>query len=228
MVLVYHICMDTKSMKEIFDSISKPYDVFVKFISFGQNAKWHKSIATNLNEGNLLDIGTATGDVIIRSFEANKIDKAFGIDLSTNMLKIAKYKLKGKNAYFIVGSAEDIPFKDKTFNNISMSLVFRHIIDKDKMLKEVYRTLKPKGRFLIIDTTKFFLIDMFAMLSKTILRPIGLIIFGEKNWEFFIHSLENSLSTKEIINMCQTHGLRLLNRKKFVFGMVNLLVFEKP
>ncbi len=220
--------MDTKSIKEIFEAISKPYDGFVKAVSFGQNAKWHKSIALNLNEGNLLDIGTATGDVILKAFETKKVNTAYGLDLSKNMLNIAKAKLKDKKAYFIVGSAEDMPFKDKIFNNISMSLVFRHIIDKDKLLKEVYRTLKPKGRFLIIDTTKFFLIDIFANISKTILKPIGLIIFGQKNWDFFIHSLENSLSTEEIITICQTHGLRLLERKKFVFGMVNLLVFEKP
>ncbi len=219
--------MNLETLANVFDSISGAYDKFVAFISLGQNRKWHRSIASELKPGNMLDIGTATGDVILRAFEKNKVKKAFGLDLSVKMLKIAKEKLKSKPVYLFVGSAEAMPFKDGVFDNITMSLVFRHIIQKDVMLKEINRTLKKGGRFIILDTTKFVGMDMFARLSKTVLKPLGIAIFGVKNWDFFIHSLENSLSTDEIKNLCESSGFRLLTKKKFVFGMVGLLVFEK-
>ncbi len=95
------------------------------------------------------------------------------------------------------------------------------------MLKEINRVLKEKGRLIILDTTKFIGMDFFAHISKTFLRPMGVLIFGNKNWDFFIHSLENSLSTEEIKILCESFGFRLLTRKKFVFGMVGLLAFEK-
>ncbi|MFP3159304.1 MAG: class I SAM-dependent methyltransferase [Hydrogenobaculum sp.] len=220
--------MNLENLANIFDSISGAYDKFVGFISLGQNKEWHKSIAHELKPGNLLDIGTATGDVIFRAFEQNKIKTAFGIDLSIKMLKIAKQKLKGKPAYLFIASAEHMPFKDGVFDNISMSLVFRHIIDKDSMLKEINRVLRKGGRFIVLDTTKFIGMDFFAKISKTFLRPLGVAIFGNKNWDFFIHSLENSLSTEEVKNLCESYGLRLINKKLFIFGMVGLLVFEKP
>lgn len=219
--------MNTEILKDIFDSISKPYDNFVKFVSFGQNKRWHKGIASNLKHGNLLDIGTATGDVILRGFEIKRIEEAFGLDLSLNMLNIAKKKLKSLPSYFVVGSAEDIPFKASAFDNISMSLVFRHILEKEKMLNEINRVLKPSGRFVILDTAKFIGIDIFTKILKTILKPIGFLIFGEKNWDFFIHSLENSFSAKEVINMCEKYGFRFLRKQRFVFGMVYLIVLEK-
>ncbi len=219
--------MNLETIANIFDSISGAYDKFVGFISLGQNKKWHESIAYELKPGNMLDIGTATGDVIFRAFLKNKINKAFGLDLSIKMLKIAKEKLKGKPAYLFVGSAEYMPFKDGVFDNVSMSLVFRHIINKDDMLKEIKRVLKKGGRFVILDTTKFVGMDLFANLSKTALKPLGIAIFGTKNWDFFIHSLENSLSTEEIQSLCESYGFRLLKKKQFIFGMVGLLVFEK-
>jgi len=219
--------MNLETLTNVFDSTSGAYDKFVGFISLGQNKKWHRSITYELKSGNMLDIGTATGDVIFRAFEQDKIQKAFGLDLSIKMLKLAKEKLKGRPAYFLVGSAEYMPFKDDVFDNISMSLVFRHIINKDNMLKEINRVLKKKGRLIILDTTKFIGMDFFANISKTFLRPIGVLIFGNKNWDFFIHSLENSLSIEEIKILCESFGFRLLTRKKFVFGMVGLLVFEK-
>lgn len=219
--------MNLENLASIFDSISGAYDKFVGFISFGQNKKWHKSIAYELKPGNMLDIGTATGDVIFRAFEQNKIKTGFGIDLSIKMLKIAKQKLKEKPVYLFIASAESMPFKDGVFDNVSMSLVFRHIINKDSMLKEINRVLRKGGRFIVLDTTKFIGMDFFAKISKTFLRPLGIAIFGNKNWDFFIHSLENSLSTEEIKNLCEYYGFKLVNRKLFIFGMVGLLVFEK-
>ncbi len=219
--------MNLETISDIFDSISGAYDEFVRFISFGQNKKWHKSIACYLREGTLLDIGTATGDVILRAFEQNKIKKAFGLDLSKKMLNIAKNKLKDKPAYLAIGSAEELPFKNEVFDNVSMSLVFRHINHKEKMLSEIHRVISNGGRLLILDTAKFIGMDFFAKSSKTILRPIGVSIFGNKNWDFFIHSLENSLSPEQMSSLCEAHGFRLLETKTFVFGMVGLLVFEK-
>jgi len=219
--------MNFETLGNVFDSISGAYDKFVGFVSFGQNKRWHKAIASELKPGNLLDIGTATGDVILRAFETKKIQASCGLDLSLKMLLKAKEKLKDKPVYLFIGSAEDMPFKDGIFDNVSMSLVFRHILDKDLMLKEVNRVLRKGGRFLILDTTKFVGIDAFSKSSKTFLRPLGIAIFGNKNWDFFIHSLENSLSTEEIEQMCISHGFRLLKKEKFVGGMVGLLVFEK-
>ena len=98
----------------------------------------------------MLDIGCGTGYLI------DKLSKEYraifiGLDLSPEMIKQANNK-NIKNAEFIEGKADEIPFKDNTFDIITCSQSFHHYPDTDKAIKEVYRVLKPGGLYILSDT----------------------------------------------------------------------------
>lgn len=99
---------------------------------------------------NLLDIGCGTGYLIDMLSKNHKAEYT-GLDLSPEMIKEANKK-KIKNATFIEGISDDLPFEDKSFDIVTCSQSFHHYPETDKPLKEALRVLKPGGLYIISDT----------------------------------------------------------------------------
>ena len=102
----------------------------------------------------ILDIGCGAGvDTIIAALMAGPSSSVTGIDLIPEMLERAKEnaRLSALNISFLEGSAEDLLFHDNTFDVVISNGVFNLVVDKAKALSEVYRVLKPGGRFMLAD-----------------------------------------------------------------------------
>ena len=98
----------------------------------------------------LLDIGCGTGyliDMLAKNYEA----EFTGLDLSPEMIKQANNK-NIKNAKFVEGRSDEIPFEDNTFNIVTCSQSFHHYPDTDKAMQEARRVLKPGGLYILSDT----------------------------------------------------------------------------
>lgn len=210
-------------MSEIFDDVSKLYDPFLKTITFGGIDRWQKALLEFLDkEGNRLDVGTGTGEVLKKS--TNRGLKV-GIDLSMGMLKKAKDKCP--YCYFLLADAENMPFKELSFRTITLSLVFRHIEDKSAFLKEAYRVLEEGGQIGILDINKFAFTKLLSFLMRYPLKPLGLLLFGGEKWDFFLHSLENSLSTLEVKRYLEAEGFKVSQLSRYMLGVVYVLRADK-
>ena len=98
----------------------------------------------------LLDIGCGTGYLIDMLAKVHEAEYT-GVDLSPEMIKQASNK-KIKNAKFIEGRSDEIPFDDNTFDIITCSQSFHHYPDTDKAMQEAKRVLKPGGLYILSDT----------------------------------------------------------------------------
>ncbi len=98
----------------------------------------------------LLDAGCGTGNTIELLSNEFSNEKYIGMDLAENMIKAAKKK-KIKNAEFIEGDSENMPFRDEQFDIIICKESFHHYPNVEKFFKECYRTLKKGGRLIIMD-----------------------------------------------------------------------------
>jgi ubiquinone/menaquinone biosynthesis C-methylase UbiE len=77
-----------------------------------------------------------------------------GMDLTPEMLERARDNLRKAslaNVTFQQGSAEDLPFPEASFDVVISNGVFNLVPDKARALKEVFRVLKPNGRFMLAD-----------------------------------------------------------------------------
>ncbi|MFX1310352.1 MAG: class I SAM-dependent methyltransferase [Promethearchaeota archaeon] len=114
--------------------------------------------------GIILDLGCGTGNLIIKIAKAFPGTEIIGIDISSEVLDIAKLNVEKKvmNQFvkFKVGSAEDLPFPNESINLIISSLSLHHWLDPSRALKEIYRVLSKNGTCLIFDfrrnSRKFF------------------------------------------------------------------------
>lgn len=211
-----------KVVASVFSGTARVYDRFVSLATFGGIHRWQERLIELMEEReSWLDVGTGTGEVL-RKLNSSKL--RIGIDLSYKMLKVAKEKCGG--CYFLVADGENMPFKDKSFDRISLSLVFRHLENQERFLKEAKRLLKKGGRVGLIDIRKFKGSGLLLLLMKTLLLPIGLLIFGRDKWEFFVHSIENSFSLEEIEETFKREGFKKVASERTFLGLVLIFVAE--
>lgn len=104
----------------------------------------------NTEYQSLLDIGCGTG-YLIDILQKQKNALYCGLDLSPEMLKMAKQKLP-QSVYLTEGSADSLPYEDNSFDVVTCIQSFHHYPKPEKSMSEAYRVLKPGGLYIISDT----------------------------------------------------------------------------
>ncbi|MFO1289875.1 MAG: class I SAM-dependent methyltransferase [Nitrosomonas sp.] len=110
----------------------------------------------NIQSGQfVLDVGCGTVTHTIRVKQAHPEAIIHGLDIDPNVLEIAQQKIEQNKIELFLkqGSAIALPYPDQSFDHIISSLLLHHLTDPDKqqMLSEVFRVLKPGGRLHLID-----------------------------------------------------------------------------
>jgi len=178
-----------EQVTKMFDTISKEYDGLNRVISFGIDIKWRKkvvAIVTKHHPDSILDIATGTGDLAINLTKTNA-SKIIGLDISEGMLDVGRKKVAKKNLGhtidLVIGDSENLQFDDNTFDAITVAFGIRNFENLEKGLSEILRVLKPKGIFVILETsnpTKTPFKQGYNFYTKAILPLIGKMFSKDK------------------------------------------------
>nr|WP_294531081.1 arsenite methyltransferase [uncultured Rhodopila sp.] len=125
----------------------------------------------------VLDLGSGGGiDVLLSARRVGPAGKAYGLDMTDEMLALARanqQKAGAENVEFLKGEIENIPLPDNTVDVIISNCVINLSADKDRVLREAFRVLKPGGRFAVSDVVTRG--DVPQQLRKDMLLWVGCI-----------------------------------------------------
>lgn len=218
---------------KMFDAISPTYDRTNRIISFGRDQHWRAKVAAFLppqKNLRILDLATGTGDQALALIKSQaSIHSITGIDLSHEMLEIAKKKIPCK-MQFLIADAEKLPFKEQSFDAATFSFGIRNVSDPLKSLNEIFRVLKQKGRALILEFSlppqpirAFFLFYLRHVLP----RLAGLISKNRSAYQYLNRTIEHFPSGKDFCYLMREAGFSKVKIVPMNFGSVTLYIGEK-
>ncbi len=132
----------------------------------------------NLSAGEIvLDLGSGGGiDVLLSAKRVGSTGKAYGLDMTEEMLTLAnenKRKAGVENVEFLKGEIEKIPLPDNSVDVIISNCVINLSADKDQVLREAFRVLKPGGRFAVSDVVTRG--EIMPEIRKSVLLWVGCV-----------------------------------------------------
>ena len=227
--------MDEKKnkVKNIFDSIAGKYDFLNHLLSFGVDHYWRRKalkLSGVNSESILLDVACGTGDVAIEAHKQG-VRKIIGADFSHNMLELFAKKsnwIKGKS---VQTTAEQMPFKENVFTNITVAFGVRNFYDIKSGFKSFHRILKQNGKATVIEfqmPENIFFKSLYKFYFKKILPFIGGIISKNKAaYNYLPESVEEFDEKISLIDILEEVGFNSIKKYTLTFRIVQVVIAEK-
>jgi demethylmenaquinone methyltransferase/2-methoxy-6-polyprenyl-1,4-benzoquinol methylase len=176
--------------QQLFSSLPKRYDQLAEVLSMGQNGRWRRAMIDHIvpaSPGSVLDVASGTAGVALQLARRTSSD-VVGVDLSTNMLargheNVADAGLGGRIA-LVAGRAEQLPFRDETFDALTFTYLLRYVDDPEATLRELARVVKPGGAVasleFLLPPSRFW--RFWWWLYTRLLLPAGGLVTGGREW----------------------------------------------
>ena len=214
--------------KEVFDKVASKYDIMNDIMSLGAHRYWKELLIDWLSpekEMHIIDVAGGTGDVARRFLKRVKgRGKATVCDPNEFMIEEGKKKQTFKDKIeWIVASAEDLPFKENTFDAYLVSFGVRNFSNIEKSLGEAYRVLKPGGKFYCLEFSKAEneTISNVYNFYSSIIPVMGKIIVGdEKPYEYLTETISNFPSQENFKKIIEGTKFKDVNYRNIFNGIV--------
>jgi len=178
-----------KQVRQMFDGISKDYDLLNRVISGGIDVRWRKNVVSYLipeKPKKILDIATGTADLAIELTKTNA-EEIVGLDISPGMLEIGKQKVTSKGMdkviKMVIGDSEKLDYNDAYFDAITVAFGVRNFENLDKGLQEINRVLRPGGNLVILETAvpkNFPMKQFYGFYTQKVLPILGSLFSKDK------------------------------------------------
>jgi demethylmenaquinone methyltransferase/2-methoxy-6-polyprenyl-1,4-benzoquinol methylase len=142
-------------VRDLFDRAAPDYDRLSRILSFGSDRWYRQKVIRHLRlpeSTRILDVATGTG-LTMSAARANGIAarNLVGLDPSAGML--AAHTLRTE-VNLVRGLGEQLPFREASFELVTMGYALRHVADLNRLFKEFWRVLSPGGRVAILEITR--------------------------------------------------------------------------
>lgn len=217
----------------MFDKIARTYDSLNYLLSFGQERRWRKALVSHFPKTNakILDVATGTADVLIEAARAMPtLNDAYGVDLAGEMLAVGQKKLKSLNLEHKIhlqkADAASLPFKDQSFDVVSISFGIRNVVNIDEALREFARVLKPQGQLFILEFSwpKNKLLKWFySLYFKYVLPNVGAWLSKDKEaYRYLNRSVESFPYSQKFCRIIENAGFMEVYERPLSFGVATI------
>lgn len=141
---------------QLFDRIAGTYDSLNHLLSLNIDKRWRRRAVKMLRPGgHVLDVAVGTADLTLELLRQQKAGRITGIDLSRKMMELGERKVAEKGyasrVQFDYGSAQQMPYKDGSFDAVTCAYGVRNFADMDEGLREMHRVLRQGGELMVLE-----------------------------------------------------------------------------
>ena len=225
-------------VKSLFDRIAPYYDFLNHFLSAGIDIQWRRRAVKLLREfepRTILDVATGTADLALEMCTP-PVEKIYGVDLSPEMLKLAKGKIerRGLSGKIVVeeGSAEHLRFPDASFDAVMVAFGVRNFSDLQGGLREMFRVLHPGGAIMILEFSKpryspFRQIYSFYF-TRILPRLGGLISRSPEAYQYLPSTVLSFPDGENMLKILTAVGFVGAFQQPLTLGIATIYIAEKP
>ncbi|MBI5271484.1 MAG: bifunctional demethylmenaquinone methyltransferase/2-methoxy-6-polyprenyl-1,4-benzoquinol methylase UbiE [Burkholderiales bacterium] len=220
-------------VKGVFDSVASKYDVMNDLMSMGMHRAWkaYTVAVANLREGDrVLDIAGGTGD-LSRAFarRVGPTGRVVHTDINEAMLRTGRDRLldEGLALPTTICDAEKLPFKDGSFDLVSVAFGLRNMTHKEVALAEMARVLRDGGRLLVLEFSKVAepLRKPYDWYSFQVLPRLGQWVAGDaESYRYLAESIRMHPDQATLKAMMKTAGFGHVDVHNLSGGVVALHV----
>lgn len=235
--------MDVISSKadspEMFDRISKRYDLLNHLLSFGTDYHWRDQAARSLARfphDVVLDASCGTCDQLLSAFRLNKdIKFGFGVDPASKMLRFGASKPDlqrlGDRVVLAEGDGLSLPLADGSIDSVMISFGIRNIVDPVRALSEFYRVLKPGGGLVVLEFSlprSRLIRGVYLLYFRRVLPWLGSVISGDKcAYRYLNKTVEQFYDQTRFRDMMRSVGFRAVQIESLTFGTATIYSGKK-
>ncbi|MDA3937113.1 MAG: bifunctional demethylmenaquinone methyltransferase/2-methoxy-6-polyprenyl-1,4-benzoquinol methylase UbiE [Actinomycetota bacterium] len=180
----------SERVRGIFAGIANRYDLFNILSSWGIDRVWRKRTVrlAGIRKGDrVLDLCAGTGDLSLAIARDTEASEVVGSDFVPEMLEVAERKLEryeGRAAVsFCLVDAQDIPFDDESFEVVTVAFGVRNLPDRPANFSEVFRVLRPGGRYVILEFSRPILAPFrwfYHFYLRLVIPVLGGLLTGDR------------------------------------------------
>lgn len=217
---------------QVFDSVAGKYDLMNDLMSLGIHRLWKDGMIEWLapnSSMHLLDVGGGTGDIAFRFLKRGGGSVVVS-DINPNMLEIGKERAVNKgilrNIEWVEANVEQLPFDDQSFDAVTIAFCIRNVTHPQKALEEMFRVLKPGGRFLCLEfsqVTSAGFDKLFDWWSFNIMPMLGEKIANDRDsYQYLSESIRKFPPQEAFADMLRKAGFSQVKYRNYTHGIAAL------
>jgi demethylmenaquinone methyltransferase / 2-methoxy-6-polyprenyl-1,4-benzoquinol methylase len=219
---------DPAAVQAMFDRLAGRYDLLNTVLSAGSDGSWRRRTAAAsglVPGGTALDVACGSGKLTAALRRRAPGGLVVGMDFSAGMLAEAGRRTAGLS--YVRGDALRLPFREATFEAVSIAFGLRNLADPELGLREMLRVLRPGGRGLVLEFVRPRrgpLGRLYRRYLLHVLPRIGGLLSGQPQAYRYLSSTVDSYRTPEqLLDLARQAGWQQVKIELFTFGTVGLL-----
>jgi demethylmenaquinone methyltransferase/2-methoxy-6-polyprenyl-1,4-benzoquinol methylase len=226
----------------MFDALAGRYDLMNDILSMGQVRLWRRQVQRILKAGpgdRVLDLAAGTGTSSV-TFAASGAD-VVACDFSLGMLQSGQARLTRTDPFgdktrgrvaFAAGDALNLPFRDGTFDAVTISFGLRNVHGTRDALAEMRRVTRPGGRLVVCEFSTIT-VEPLDMLYRRYLTGVLPAIArraarNPEAYEYLSESINDWPSQRELANVIRAAGWSAVKWRDLSLGVVSIHVGRNP
>ena len=226
---------DKKPMvRAVFDSVARRYDVMNDLMSLGVHRVWKRDFVAGLDprpNRTLLDLAGGTGDITF-AWRARGGGPALLTDINDQMLAVARDRAAARGhldgVTILVADAESLPIPDASVDRVSMAFGLRNCTDKQAVLHEARRVLRPGGQFHCLEFSRVQVAALNAPYdawSFQVLPRLGRMVAGDADsYRYLAESIRMFPDQEALAGMMRIAGLSRVRHRNLTGGIAAIHV----